>query len=86
MKSFLDSKSLNNTKLNYLDLIFFRGFVQSLKLSPNLRKLTKEIKAALMKKNNKKALELEVKKLQSILAMVREPEDYQKITETEKET
>lgn len=52
-----------------------RGFVQCLKLSPNLRRQTKEVRAALISKDTKKALELETKKLETLLAMVREPED-----------
>ena len=50
----------------------FRGFVQCLKLSPNLRKQSKDIERALRIKNNKKVQELQVKKLQTILEMVRE--------------
>ena len=46
-----------------------------LKLSPNLRKQTREVKAALVDKDEKKALMFETKKLESILAMVREPDD-----------
>ena len=45
-----------------------------LKLSPNLRKQTREVKAALVDKDEKKALMFETKKLESILAMVREPD------------
>ena len=52
-----------------------RGIIQCLKLSPNLRKQTKDVKTALMNKDKKKALELEVKKLEILLAMVREPDD-----------
>lgn len=52
-----------------------RGIIQCLKLSPNLRKQTKEVKAAFVNKDAKKALELEVKKLEVLLAMVREPEE-----------
>ena len=46
-----------------------------MKLSPNLRKQTKDVKTALMNKDPKKALELEVKKLEVLLAMVREPDE-----------
>ena len=46
-----------------------------MKLSPNLRKQTREVKNAVQIKDKKKTLELEVKKLLVILAMVREPED-----------
>ena len=52
-----------------------RGQIHCLKLSPNLRKQTKEVKTAIINKDPKKALELEVKKLEVLLAMVREPED-----------
>ena len=46
-----------------------------MKLSPNLRKQTKDVKTALVNKDPKKALELEIKKLEVLLAMVREPDD-----------
>lgn len=46
-----------------------------MKLSPNLRRQTKEVKTALANKEPKKALELEIKKLENLLAMVREPQD-----------
>ena len=49
--------------------------IYCLKLSPNLRKQTREVKAALVDKDEKKALMFETKKLESILAMVREPDD-----------
>ena len=45
-----------------------------MKLSPNLRKKTKEIRNATMAKDAKKVLKLECKKLESIMAMVREPD------------
>ena len=53
---------------------FCRGFVQCLKLSPNLRKQTKEVRQALITKDDKKAHMYEVKKLETLLAMVREPD------------
>ena len=56
-------------------LYFLRGCVHCLKLSPNLRKQTREVKAALVDKDEKKAMMFEVKKLESILAMVREPDE-----------
>ena len=49
-----------------------------LKLSPNLRKQTKEVRVALANREPKKALELEVKKLENLLAMVREPDENAK--------
>ena len=52
--------------------------MQCLKLSPNLRKQTKEVKNAWLNKDKKKAREAEVKKLLIILAMVREPDDHEK--------
>ena len=61
--------------LNKTLFLFFRGIIQCLKLSPNLRKQTKDVKTALMNKDPKKALELEVKKLEVLLAMVREPDE-----------
>ena len=42
-----------------------------MKLSPNLREQTREVQDALKRKDKKKALELEVKKLVRILAIVR---------------
>ena len=48
--------------------------MQCLKLSPNLRKQTKEVKDALQNKEKKKALNLEAKKLIRILVMVSELE------------
>ena len=59
--------------------------IQCLKLSPNLRKQTKDVKTAFLNKDNKKALELEVKKLEVLLAMVREPDDQAAITKVEDE-
>ena len=56
-----------------------------MKLSPNLRKKTKEIKNAILAKDRKKILKLEVKKLESIMAMVREPEDKVEDTENEED-
>ncbi|TRY67482.1 hypothetical protein TCAL_05969 [Tigriopus californicus] len=52
-----------------------KGTVHCVKLSPNLRRQTKEVKTALANKEPKKALELEIKKLENLLAMVREPQD-----------
>ena len=46
-----------------------------MKLSPNLRKLTKEVKAATINKDPKKILSFETKKLEVLLAMVKEPDD-----------
>ena len=48
------------------------GEVHSLKLSPNLRKQSREVKLALAAKDLKKAGELEVKKLAAILGQVRD--------------
>ena len=53
---------------------YYRGFVQCLKLSPNLRKQTKEVRQALITKDEKKVHMYEVKKLETLLAMVREPD------------
>ena len=52
-----------------------RGSVQCLKLSPNLRRQSKEVKNALLNKDFKKAGEMEIKKLDQLLAQVREPEE-----------
>ena len=46
------------------------GEVHSLKLSPNLRKQTREVKLALATKDLKRAGQLEVKKLANILGQV----------------
>ena len=56
-----------------------------MKLSPNLRKQTKEVKTALINKDQKKALELEVKKLEVLLAMVREPDVNPTVKKTEED-
>jgi hypothetical protein len=44
--------------------------VQCLKLSPNLRRQSKEVKAALLNKDLKKAGEMEIKKLDQLLGQV----------------
>ena len=62
---------------------FDRGVVHCLKLSPNLRKPTKGAKGAI-NRDKKKVLELEVRKLLVILAMVRDADDIEK-EETEEE-
>ena len=64
----------------------FRGFVQCLKLSPNLRKKTKAIKSAAMGKDDRKILQLEMKKLESIMEMVREPDEASNNTEDNEDT
>lgn len=56
-------------------LFYFRGSVQALKLSPNLRKQTNDVRKAMLNGEIKKIWGLEVKKLDIILAMVNEPED-----------
>ena len=48
--------------------------VHSFKLSPNLRKQTREVKFALANKDLARAGLLEIKKLEVQLAMVRDPE------------
>ena len=48
------------------------GRIQSLKLSPNLRLLSREVRQALLNKETKKAGELEIKKLDDILAQLRD--------------
>ena len=52
-----------------------RGTVQCLKLSPNLRRQSKEVKTALLNKDLKKAGEMEIKKLDQLLGQVREPDN-----------
>ena len=51
-----------------------RGYVQCLKLSPNLRKQTKEYKAALISDSDKTAYSCEVRQLKSLLDMVKDPD------------
>lgn len=46
-----------------------------LKLSPNLRRQSKEVKTALLNKDLKKAGEMEIKKLEQLLGQVREPDN-----------
>ena len=50
-----------------------RGHVHSLKLSPNLRKRSKEAQAAVRNKERKKFLEMETRKLDQIVNQVMEP-------------
>jgi hypothetical protein len=52
-----------------------RGSIQCLKLSPNLRRHSKDIKNAVFSKDPKKILAFETKKLEILLAMVKEPDD-----------
>ena len=49
-----------------------RGHTHSLKLSPNLRRQSKEVKMAMVSKDFKKAAQLEIKKLDDLLSQVRE--------------
>ena len=82
MNSFLFT--ITSTRTCYVSISFYRGVVHCLKLSPNLRKQTKGVRSALLNKDKKKALELEVKKLNIILAMVKDQENIEK-EETEEE-
>ena len=50
-----------------------RGHVHTLKLSPNLRKRSKESQTALKNGENKVFRDLEVKKLEQIVSQVMEP-------------
>ena len=54
-----------------------------LKLSPNLRKPTKEYKEAIRSENGKTAWSCEVQQLKSILAMVQDPEEQPKELDTD---
>jgi hypothetical protein len=65
--------------------LYYRGYIQCLKLSPNLRKQTKDVKSALINKDPKKALVFETKKLEVLLAMVREPEEKDEAPKEEHE-
>ena len=49
------------------------GHIHSLKLSPNLRKRSKEAQAAVRNKERKKFLEMETRKLDQIVNQVMEP-------------
>ena len=57
------------------------GQIHSLKLSPNLRKQNRDVKIALANKNKAKAAMLEIKKLEDLLAQVRNPDKEDKDTE-----
>ena len=52
-----------------------RGHIHCLKLSPNLRRQSKDVRMAILNKDLVKAGELEVRKLKVLLAQVREPEE-----------
>ena len=54
--------------------LYFRGYVHCLKLSPNLRKKTKEYKAALIAEDDKTEWHCEMRQLKSILDMVTDPD------------
>ena len=54
-----------------------RGEIVSLKLSPNLRRQSKEVKMAVVSKDLRKAAIMEVKKLEDLLAQVRDIPDQQ---------
>ena len=49
-----------------------RGEIVSLKLSPNLRRQSKEVKMAIIAKDLRKAAIMEVKKLENLLAQVKD--------------
>ena len=49
-----------------------------MKLSPNLRKVSRDVKLALANKNTAKAGLLEIKKLEDVLAQVRNPDKEDK--------
>ena len=55
-------------------MLFCRGCVHALKLSPNLRKQSLEQRKAALNGDIKKVKTLEVKKLDILLAMVNDPE------------
>ena len=52
--------------------------VHSFKLSPNLRKQSRDVKIALANKDLTRAGLLEIKKLEVLLALVRDPEKEDK--------
>ena len=55
-----------------MTIYLYRGYTHCLKLSPNLRRPTKEYKAALISEDDKSAWSCEVRQLKSILDMVRD--------------
>ena len=61
----------------------FRGIVQCLKLSPNLRKQTRQVEAAMFIKDSRKVFTLEQKILTNILEMTMKPEANSKETDEE---
>ena len=56
-------------------ICYFRGCVHAMKLSPNLRTQSLDMRKAAMSGDTKKVWKLEVKKLDIILAMVNDPEE-----------
>ena len=61
--------------------------MKCLKLSPNLRKQTQDVKDALLTEDSaKKVFNLEVKILKNILEMVRKPETNENIGDAEEYT
>lgn len=58
--------------------IFVSLKVHSFKLSPNLRKQSRDVKIALANKDLTRAGLLEIKKLEVLLALVRDPEKEDK--------
>ena len=56
-------------------MLFCRGCVHALKLSPNLRKQSLEQRKAALNGDIKTVKALEVKKLDILLAMVNDPEE-----------
>ena len=61
------------------------GQIHSMKLSPNLRKQNRDVKIALANKNQAKAAMLEIKKLEDLLAQVRNPDKEDKDTDMDVE-
>ena len=67
--------------INYkCQILCFRGVVQCLKLSPNLRKQTRQVEAAMFIKDSRKVFSLEQKILTNILEMTMKPEANSKTT------
>ena len=60
--------------INTFNIYFYRGVVECLKLSPNLRKQTQEVETATFTGNKTKVLNLERKILSNILEMTRKSE------------
>ena len=63
-------------------ILYFRGIVHCLKLSPNLRRQAQEVKTAMLSKHSEdKILRLKTKVLSNILEMVVKPKSSKQQSE-----